>query len=238
MTQQPLLLPWEISGPTPEKNQRLTVRQLARELNFSPSLVHRYLQRGMPPFVEAAKLWKKENVRQGAATYTQIAKAIGVSRQMVFNYVCNGCPTTSIDDALQWYGENIKKTKIILKHSARLDCFAESQTAFDVPPSPGYVYLLIEEDSSFVKIGFSSNQPHCRASSCQTGNPREIFILQFRRHNYARSIERRLHLTFGKYRKSGEWFDIPVWRVIKELDSIPEWIGWTPKDKAIEEVAA
>jgi predicted transcriptional regulator len=238
MTQELVLFPCDSNAQTPDKNQRLTVRQLAKELSYCPSMVHRYLQRGMPPFFEAAKLWLKQNVRQGPTTYTQIAKAIGVSRQMVFNYVCNGCPTTNVNDALQWYGENIKKTKIRLKHSSRLDCFAENQTAFDVAPSPGYVYLLIEEGSPFVKIGFSSSQPHCRANSCQTGNPREIFLLQFRRHKYARSIERRLHLTFSKYRKSGEWFNVDVWRVLKELDSIPEWIDWIPNDKTIEEVAA
>lgn len=238
MTQQLVLLQCESNGRLPQENKRLTVRQLARELNISASLAHRYLLRGMPPFAEAARIWKKENIKEGEATYTQIAKAIGVSRQMAFKHVCRGCPTTSIADAVKWYEENVKNTKRSANYRASLNCFADNADQINASPSPGYVYLLIEENSPFVKIGFSSNRPHHRASGCQVGNPRQIFLLHFRKHKYARTIERRLHLKFLEHRKSGEWFDVPVWRVLKELDSIPQWIGWASNNEATEEVAA
>lgn len=218
-----------------ENGKELSVRELAKVLDLSASMTHRYLERGMPPFADQAIKWREQNTRRGPITYSQLGRLFGVSRQMAFKYVCKGCPTTTIEEAKKWHETGIRK-----KRSDGSDRYTlpASSLGAEKKWAEGYVYLLLEEDSRFVKIGFSQNQPFCRTKTCQTGNPRKLFLAHFRKHKHAKIIEHRLHCAFKTHHKNGEWFDVPIWKVLEELDRFNGWIGWAGEGGIKQEVAA
>jgi len=73
----------------------------------------------------------------------------------------------------------------------------------------GKVYLLIEcgnEESDRYKIGITKNDISIRISTLQTGNPKEIRLVEsYESVNY-KKIERILHRLYAVNHEKGEWF--------------------------------
>lgn len=69
----------------------------------------------------------------------------------------------------------------------------------------GYVYIIT--DGEAVKIGMTKDLPS-RASSVQTGNPREIVVLQVIQTRYMSAVEDSLHYYYREHHIRGEWFDL------------------------------
>lgn len=69
----------------------------------------------------------------------------------------------------------------------------------------GYVYLIGEVGSEFVKIGFAE-EPKNRLSQLQIGNPRLLALLARFPHPAARLLERSLHTHFADRIQRGEWY--------------------------------
>lgn len=77
-----------------------------------------------------------------------------------------------------------------------------------------YVYLVNMENTDFYKIGFTKNSPEKRVKNLQTGNPKNINLVDSYRSNIAQNIETALH-NFLRHKKidshegvklMGEWF--------------------------------
>jgi hypothetical protein len=71
----------------------------------------------------------------------------------------------------------------------------------------GWVYALTERDSyRYIKIGWSKENPDDRVKSCQTGNPRELVLID--RLEGSRELERAVHDCLGVqgHHVRGEWF--------------------------------
>ena len=75
----------------------------------------------------------------------------------------------------------------------------------------GYVYIIT--DGEAVKIGQTKNLKS-RISSIQTGNPRQIKVLQTIKVQDMDSVEQSIHYHYRDYHKRDEWFDLlPVFGV-------------------------
>ena len=83
-------------------------------------------------------------------------------------------------------------------------CFHEKLIT-QVSSKEGYVYVIGNLLHKVCKIGFSVN-PKKRIKSIQTGCPFILnTLLLFEADKYT---ETKLHHTYARYRKSGEWFSI------------------------------
>ncbi len=141
-----------------------------------------------------------------------LAKALGITVGRVSQLVKLGCPVDNLESALAWFSSNVKrkpkKEKIHRrKRTGRAGC----------------VYLLMEEGGSPLKIGFSTEKPEGRCDSCQTGNPRKLYLATCRWHDNAEDIERELHLQFVDKQLCGEWFDISFCEAIKAIERYAGW---------------
>lgn len=67
------------------------------------------------------------------------------------------------------------------------------------------IYVIGENGSTVVKIGYTRDDSTKRMSSLQTGNPQELTV--FWSGEGDKALERHLHSTFQPYRVRGEWFD-------------------------------
>lgn len=68
------------------------------------------------------------------------------------------------------------------------------------------VYIVEEEKSKRVKIGYTSGDVWSRIDQLQTGNPEPLVLVKEYRDE-GRDFEKRLHRKFQNYRLMGEWFD-------------------------------
>jgi hypothetical protein len=73
---------------------------------------------------------------------------------------------------------------------------------------PGYVYVLLAEGTTRVKIGRTGNLPY-RLDTLQTASPYPLKILRTVFVNDAVGFERKLHQQYRAYRKHNEWFELP-----------------------------
>lgn len=74
--------------------------------------------------------------------------------------------------------------------------------------SSGYVYLIATSDEDLiVKIGYSLN-PWARANEISTGNHKKLKVIA----TFTGSVkeERELQGLLEKFRKNGEWFELPI----------------------------
>ena len=72
----------------------------------------------------------------------------------------------------------------------------------------GIVYLLINFESNFCKIGITRGTTKKRIRSLQTGNAEKIEILrEFKTPHFLR-VEKLLHLKHANKRAEGEWFSL------------------------------
>ncbi len=154
---------------------------------------------------------------KGKTPAQQIANTLQLSAGRVSQIKKQGCPMHSVEEAMAWIRQNVKiKTKI--SKPAIVVVKADQIDA-------GFVYVLIEEKSTAIKIGFAEKCVWRRCRGCQVGNPRKLYVAHFRRHKSARTIEHKLHIAFGHRRLNGEWFDVPLWEVLEELE---KYTGWEP----------
>lgn len=93
----------------------------------------------------------------------------------------------------------------------------------------GYVYLLIDADSSpeKYKIGITMKNPTKRVKQLQTGSSGEIYFLKKYKSIFYRKIEGFLHRKYFIYKCSGgkEWFELPdeeVKNFLEECKKIEE----------------
>jgi hypothetical protein len=77
----------------------------------------------------------------------------------------------------------------------------------------GFVYLIAEEGSEFVKIGFTATWPLSRHEAMQTANPRPLKVVGYMPGTMA--DENSLHIKFKEYHVRGEWF-----RMADEMRSV------------------
>jgi hypothetical protein len=74
------------------------------------------------------------------------------------------------------------------------------------PDTPGYIYVLATQDSSLVKIGFTSSSVMQRVRQLETARGEPLSLVTF--FEAARGMERELHLKFASARRpDGEWFE-------------------------------
>lgn len=69
------------------------------------------------------------------------------------------------------------------------------------------VYFIQEEETNFVKIGFTRSLIRKRVTSLQIGNPRKLHLLNVFGEECC--DERQCHLAYSKYHIRGEWFKLP-----------------------------
>lgn len=82
-----------------------------------------------------------------------------------------------------------------------------------------YIYVIAEAGSGFIKVGVAQN-PRARLSTLQTGNPRKLsleFVHECQSRLAAEQVEYRAHGTMLRWRKEGEWFDVPLDHAIQEV---------------------
>lgn len=76
----------------------------------------------------------------------------------------------------------------------------------------GYVYMLGEftDNGEFYKIGVTKGDIHRRIKKLQTGNPNEIFLVDYFETDYPFQVEHMMHLKYFSKRESGEWYAVPL----------------------------
>jgi hypothetical protein len=77
----------------------------------------------------------------------------------------------------------------------------------------GFVYFV--RTGSFVKIGFTSQNPYARMASLQTGCPIKLKMVGYVFAD--QELERNLHDELQAYRKEGEWFSLDSFEVRKAV---------------------
>lgn len=70
-----------------------------------------------------------------------------------------------------------------------------------------YVYV-VEHELGPMKIG-RAKQPKFRLKELQVGSPYKLTIRQTKQCPDAQKVEKFLHEYFARFRRRGEWFDIP-----------------------------
>ena len=87
----------------------------------------------------------------------------------------------------------------------------------------GYVYLLCEEGSDAVKVGFATSVEG-RLASLQTGSPRQLFI----RCRFAgdRDHERAMHEGFRPLSIAREWFNDKDGLIYNTFSTFAEAASW------------
>ena len=91
--------------------------------------------------------------------------------------------------------------------------------------------------NSYIKIGYTSNNPEARLKGLQTGNPSKLKLLKVIEGSI--DTEKELHGIFKDYRAEGEWFkyNSSIKNYIKDLISINiVRKSTTPKDKLKKEL--
>lgn len=74
----------------------------------------------------------------------------------------------------------------------------------------GYVYLICKsETDNIFKIGVTTGKIEERIKKLQTGSDTALFVSSYHKTEYPFFVEKTLHLRLSKYKKVGEWFELP-----------------------------
>ena len=98
-----------------------------------------------------------------------------------------------------------------------------------------YVYLIQSLENGYYKVGVSKH-PQKRILQLQTGNSSELKLVEIYQSEIANKIEKILQNRLSPYRKTGEWFDMPMESIAnfgRECQSIEEMIGFLKKNDNI-----
>jgi hypothetical protein len=90
-----------------------------------------------------------------------------------------------------------------------------------------FVYIIGEMETIYVKIGHTTNLK-ARLSGVQVGNPRKLRILSA--WHGTESDEVGFHSMFRRYRREGEWFDLPEC-ILRDLKRKSIFVPLPPKSK-------
>jgi hypothetical protein len=71
-------------------------------------------------------------------------------------------------------------------------------------PGPGWIYLVGEDDTDYCKVGMTQGDLAPRVHKLQTGNPRQLELLDAVHGDI--HVERALHAALLPYRVKREWF--------------------------------
>lgn len=86
-----------------------------------------------------------------------------------------------------------------------------------------YVYALCESPGTpFVKVGIA-HKPYSRLSQAQTCNPRTLVfggLWSLGSSDTYAAVERALHQALKPYHVRGEWFEVSVSDVERQIDSV------------------
>jgi len=83
-----------------------------------------------------------------------------------------------------------------------------------------FVYLIQQDQSGFVKIGISGNVTK-RLRDLQSANPHLLsvkYTVNCPSFEIASAIEKRLHNRFATFRLTNEWFNVPIEKIIADLE--------------------
>jgi len=80
----------------------------------------------------------------------------------------------------------------------------------------GYIYI-IEDEKDICKVGFSKNYPDKRIAALATKFHRKFHIRAVFQSDHIKKHEREIHEILKDYRLRGEWFNISVDHLIKEM---------------------
>lgn len=69
--------------------------------------------------------------------------------------------------------------------------------------------MIRETETSYYKIGYTTQTPIARLRELQTGNPRQLKIVRYVEIENAYRVEQLLHQVLGKWHVTREWFNIP-----------------------------
>lgn len=87
-----------------------------------------------------------------------------------------------------------------------------------------YVYVVRQAKTNYIKIGVSDD-PEERIRYLQTSSPSLLsihYVIDCQSSGDALKVERLLHERYKSKRLEGEWFDIPYFKVIEDLDWVIE----------------
>lgn len=78
----------------------------------------------------------------------------------------------------------------------------------------GFVYLLC--DGEKFKIGMTKQKDiYKRIKELQTGNPNEIYLINYHKSNHPLKVEQMLHFKYGASKVKNEWFNLTSNQVFK-----------------------
>ncbi len=95
-----------------------------------------------------------------------------------------------------------------------------------------YIYLIQSLENGYYKVGVSKH-PQRRIEQLQTGNSSELKLIETYQSEQAHKIEKILQNRLSPFRKTGEWFDMPMVSIAnfsKECKSIEEMIAFLKKN--------
>jgi hypothetical protein len=95
-----------------------------------------------------------------------------------------------------------------------------------------YVYLIQSLEDGYYKIGVSKH-PNKRIKELNTGNASPLKLVEIFQSEQAHKIERILQNRLTPFRKTGEWFDMPMASIAnfgRECQKIEEMIAFLKKN--------
>jgi hypothetical protein len=75
------------------------------------------------------------------------------------------------------------------------------------------IYFIRQAETNYIKIGYTGGDVYKRLATLQTGSPHKLKIMFV--INGDRNREKKLHSLFSDYFISGEWFDMPEYKLIQ-----------------------
>lgn len=89
-------------------------------------------------------------------------------------------------------------------------------------PVNSWVYFIRAENTSLVKIGYTSSCPMKRLSNLQVGSPHVLILAHKIAVVDAEDAERIIHNDLKQYRVRGEWFDVDEEYLLEYIDIFKE----------------
>ncbi|WP_269235008.1 GIY-YIG nuclease family protein [Flavobacterium flavigenum] len=109
------------------------------------------------------------------------------------------------------------KNIILIEHADFYRDFFNKNYKLERIKNSEYVYLMVNSDSGYIKIGTSIN-PHYREKTLHSQEPKIFLIAQWKCNKH---VEKQLHEKFKDKRIRGEWFNLQL----KDLKNIEEFMS-------------
>lgn len=99
----------------------------------------------------------------------------------------------------------------------------EAERKMPRPPRPTFIYLVLDENSGYIKIG-RAREPSVRERTLQSEKPR---VKMFFVAPADADLERELHQKYARFQRRGEWFQLSV----EQVEEVKQRIGSTKNPK-------